>query len=122
MSGLMDHDWLKSLPGCFTEHKQAHVLKCGVCVYSDLILLACNGSLGDKLLSILLQNRLLLLDLLVHQRLGEHGLVHLVMAIPTVTHLDQSSVTSLHGWHTDFFPLRSSTDETLKKMISLHTS
>uniref|UniRef100_A0A146YLN3 Uncharacterized protein n=1 Tax=Fundulus heteroclitus TaxID=8078 RepID=A0A146YLN3_FUNHE len=51
-----------------------------------LVLLPAHGSLGDQLLRVLLQNRLLLLDLLVHQRLGEHGLVHLVVAHAAVAH------------------------------------
>lgn len=54
---------------------------------SYLILLPAHGSLCDQLLGVFLQDRLLLLDLFVHQRLSEHRLVHLVMTHPTVTHL-----------------------------------
>lgn len=53
-----------------------------------LILMWCDDSLGDDFLSKLLQDAFLLLDLLVHQRLREHRLVHLVVAVTPVTHLN----------------------------------
>lgn len=63
----------------------------------DLILLACDNSLSDEFLSVFLQHRFLLLDLLVHQRLREHGLVHLIMAVTAITHLQgQSRQEHLH--------------------------
>lgn len=53
-----------------------------------LILMWCDDSLSDDFLSKLLQDPFLLLDLLVHQRLREHRLIHLVMAVTPVTHLN----------------------------------
>lgn len=52
-----------------------------------LILLHRDDAIGDELFCVLPHDPLLLLDLLVHQRLGEHGLVHLVMAVTSVAHL-----------------------------------
>lgn len=52
-----------------------------------LILLHCDDAISDELFRVLPHDPLLLLDLLVHQRLGEHGLVHLVMAVTSVAHL-----------------------------------
>lgn len=49
--------------------------------------MCCDDSLSDDFLSKLLQDTFLLLDLLVHQRLREHRLVHLVMAVTPVAHL-----------------------------------
>ena len=53
-----------------------------------LVVLRRDDSLTNEFLGELLQDPLLLLDLLVHQRLGEHGLVHLVVAVASVTHLN----------------------------------
>lgn len=60
----------------------------GCCGLVYLILLYCDDSLSNDLLSKLFKNPFLLLDLLVHQRLGEHGLIHLIMAVPSVTNLN----------------------------------
>lgn len=56
---------------------------------SDLILLSWDGAFSDELLSIFLQNSFLLLDLFVHQWLGEHRLIHLVVAITAITNLKE---------------------------------
>lgn len=55
------------------------------CFY--LVLLSANGTLCDELLCVFLQHRFLLLDLLVHQGLREHGLVHFVVTHSAVAHL-----------------------------------
>lgn len=52
-----------------------------------LILLYSDDSFSDELVRKLLQDPLLLFDLLVHQGLGEHGLIHLIMAVASVAHL-----------------------------------
>lgn len=57
------------------------------CRFLHLKLLYCDDSLCDDFFSKLLQDAFLLLDLLVHQRLSEHGLIHLIMAVTSVTHL-----------------------------------
>ena len=54
----------------------------------NLELLQRDHALGDELVGVLLQHVLLPADLLVHQRLGEHGLVHLVVAEAPVAHLE----------------------------------
>lgn len=64
---------------------------CGPCSY--LKLLHRDQSLCDDFLRILVQDTLLLLDLLVHQRLREHRLVHLVVTHPAVTHLHSHTHT-----------------------------
>lgn len=66
---------------------------------SDLILLSWDGAFGDELLSVFLQNSFLLLDLFVHQRLSEHRLIHLIVAITAVTYLKgKSSYSWLMSW------------------------
>lgn len=51
-----------------------------------LDLLAGDGTFGDQLVGIQIQAVLVLADLLVHQRLREHGLVNLVVSIASVSH------------------------------------
>ena len=58
----------------------------------NLELLQRDHALGDELVRVLLQHVLLPADLLVHQRLGEHGLVHLVVAEASVAHLEADKV------------------------------
>lgn len=55
--------------------------------WGHLILLLCDDAVTDELFCALCQDPLLLPDLLVHQRLGEHWLVHLIMAVTSVAHL-----------------------------------
>lgn len=57
----------------------------GRCSYLEL--LRSDHSLCDDFLCVLVQDTLLLLDPLVHQRLSEHRLVHLVVAVASVAHL-----------------------------------
>lgn len=66
----------------------------GRCVY--LILLYCDDSLSNELFYIHFQDPLLRLDLLVHQRLGEHGLIHLIMAVTSVAHLKTKTGNNKH--------------------------
>ena len=53
----------------------------------DLILLTSDHPVRDEGCGVLLQDPFLLLDLLVHQWLGEHGLVHLIVPVASVTNL-----------------------------------
>ena len=63
----------------------------------DLILLTGDHPFRDEGRGVLLQDSFLLLDLLVHQRLGEHGLVHLVVAVASVTNLHMCFIISVKG-------------------------
>ncbi len=63
------------------QHEQQHRL-----LY--LILLCCDDALSNDFLSKLCQDSFLLLDPLVHQRLSEHGLIDLIMAVTSVAHLN----------------------------------
>lgn len=59
---------------------------------AHLKFLQCDCALGDELVCILLQHRHLSVDLLIHERLREHGFIHLVVATPAVTDLQGQKV------------------------------
>ena len=54
---------------------------------AHLKLLQGDRALSDELVRVLLQHGHLSVDLLIHERLREHGLVHLVVATPAITDL-----------------------------------
>lgn len=54
---------------------------------TNLELLQRHHALSNQSVRVLFQHVLLPTDLLVHERLGEHGLVHLVVAEASVAHL-----------------------------------
>lgn len=57
---------------------------------THLKLLQGDCALRDELVCILLQHRHLSVDLLIHEWLCEHGLIHLIVATPAVTDLQGS--------------------------------
>lgn len=54
---------------------------------TNLKFLQRHHTLSNELVGVFFQHMLLPADLLVHQRLGEHGLVHLIVAKAPVTNL-----------------------------------
>lgn len=73
---------------------------------THLELLQGDRALSNELVCVLLQHRHLSVDLLVHERLREHGLIHLIVAAPAVTDLQGQwnmglrPCPSLHNWST----------------------
>lgn len=54
-----------------------------------LKLLLCHDAFLDLLFSVLLEDWPVSTDLLVHERLGEERLIHLVVTVASVAHLQQ---------------------------------
>lgn len=83
---------------------------------THLVLRLVDDALRHQQLRILLQHRLLLTDLLVHERLREHGLVHLVVAVAPVTHLGITRDASVRG-----HGMPASTSYRIRVLSLLHT-